>query len=142
MDTATFTEDIRRLLAFYEAHQDFPAPIYEGMVTICLDIRFESKEKIAGYVRALQSLGGIVRKSPEGEDFYITKTIGGFGFLMYSRREDVCNKRVVGKKFVPEKIIEASEAKVIPAHEEEIVEWYCGPLLSEPGSVAETTKGA
>lgn len=51
-------------------------------------------------------------------------------YLMLARTE-VCTRVVVGTKEVPEKVIEAQEARVIPAHTEEIVEWHCPPSLSE-----------
>lgn len=43
------------------------------------------------------------------------------------KREQICERKVVGTRNVPEKIV---PAQVIPAHIEEIVEWECRPVLA------------
>lgn len=56
---------------------------------------------------------------------------GGVSIEVYIERAKVCQRRVVGKRLIPE--------KVIPAREEEIVEWECTPsvLTAMPAAATE-----
>ena len=60
--------------------------------------------------------------------------VGDYTLVYYTSRENVCVKKVVGTKEVPEKVEPSyyTPEKVIPAHTEEIVEWDCGSVLA-PG---------
>lgn len=46
----------------------------------------------------------------------------------------ICERKVVGKKIIPQQYI---PARVIEAHEEEIVEWECRPILAARKATAE-----
>jgi hypothetical protein len=47
----------------------------------------------------------------------------------YTLRDNVCKKRVVGTRTVPEFILKGTASTVIPEHEEEIIEWDCPESL-------------
>ncbi len=73
------------------------------------------------------------------DDLFFAYVVEGDGFNLrfLEYRDKVCVKKVVGTKLVPEIVLEAREASVIPAHEEEVYEWQCpGSLLSPEQEVA------
>ena len=79
------------------------------------------REELAAVAREMP---GVVRKEAGGEDFWVQADIGVVKLTAFARsRDSVCTRNVVGTRHVP--------AEVIPAHDEEIVEWDCGSLLAE-----------
>jgi hypothetical protein len=60
---------------------------------------------------------------------YFDRKIGSIRHRLYVERKMVCERNVVGTKIVPE-------------HEEEIVEWVCKPILAEGTEVAEDSVSA
>jgi hypothetical protein len=68
-------------------------------------------------------LPGKVTKQYVGGSFSLSADVGdGIIFHVACEREAVCTKRVVGKHHI--------EAHLVPAHDEEQVEWDCHPLLA------------
>ena len=104
-----FTEGLRALADFLDAHPELKEPF--GVTVLSMA---ENIDKLRLGARAL----GQCDKVFNGEWFSVEKMFGPIKFEIYSRRELVCERIVVGKREVP-------------AHEEEIVEWTCSndPLL-------------
>lgn len=74
----------------------------------------EQREELAKAARWI----GAAEKIPFG-DFYLLrrKFAGGVKLDVIANRDKVCERRVVGTRRIPRRIV--------PAHEEEIVEWDC-----------------
>lgn len=70
----------------------------------------------------------------EYNEYYaiVCKNFGPIKYGMQIARENVCERRVVGKKTVPFR--EAYLVQAEPEHEEDVVEWDCKPLLAEDES--------
>lgn len=46
-------------------------------------------------------------------------------------RHAICERVQIGTRVVPERVIEARNAEIIPEHEEPVYEWKCAPFLQE-----------
>jgi hypothetical protein len=122
--------DLEKLLEFCKANGDLPASASGSTIYLHLSGDDETQRAhLAQYVRAL----GNVSKKPLDDVLWVDGRFGSLQLSICCRRAAVCHK-VVKTKLVPEQVLPASEAKVIPAHEEEVVEWDCGSILapSEP----------
>lgn len=66
---------------------------------------------------------GKARKEANGDSFWLSVDFGLVRIACFARdRDEVCRRVVKGTRRVP--------TRVIPAHDEEIVEWECDPLLA------------
>ena len=123
-----FSTFLRELADFYDEHPLVPEPYWmQGDISIYL--YGDSGKEV------LRSIGSFEK---EFNDNYLRaiKIVGGRRVVINAARDKVCTAKVVGKKIVPETVIPSSYTpeQVIPAHEEDIVEWDCAPVLapSEP----------
>lgn len=117
MNMATvFAESLRELADFYEAHQDFSIPNDPSFLIYC-----NSKQEL---VTAARALGGCEKKY-QADYFSLVKRFGILKLDLFLARSQVCRSKIVGVKRV--------EERVIPAHDEPVVEWECAdtPLLAE-----------
>lgn len=117
-NTQNFIASLRDLARFYETHPDLIAPI-DTRLLVCLN----SKQQIADYAR---KIGGCEKKYGDSY-FSIIKRFGLIKLEFFVTRAQVCRSKITGVRTVPE--------KVIPAHDEPIVEWECTdtPLLKPSG---------
>ena len=60
-------------------------------------------------------------------DFLLVRSFGPHTLRYYSTRSVVCTAKVVGKKMVEAR--PSSYYPEVPAHEEDVIEWECSPLL-------------
>jgi hypothetical protein len=67
--------------------------------------------------RVIKDLGGKWTKEYSAFCVIFTQKLAFTTFKLYVSRSSVCERVVTGKRLVPEQIL--------PAHEEEIVEWEC-----------------
>ena len=79
------------------------------------------------FVQAVKSLGHC-EKEYTNWTVKVFKQFGPLKYGVYTSRETVCEKKVVGKKIVPFR--EAYLVQAEPEHEEDIVEWECHPILA------------
>ena len=94
--------------------------------------RVDSKEEMRSIIKAV---GGKWTKRADDSDFEMVREFGNaFSLMIYASHEQICKRVVTGTKMVPEAVVEATEAKVIPAHEVEIVEWVCPDSLMDEGA--------
>ncbi len=84
----------------------------------------------------LRALGSFTKVFDNDGDFRATVMIGPIKLQWYTQRENVCTKRVVGTKIVPERYVEGTASYVEPEHEEEIVEWDCSSVLAPEEKVS------
>ena len=83
------------------------------------------KDKIQSFPRLI---GGRVEKEYSDYEATVYKLFGPIKYGLRIARENVCERKVVGKRFVP-----ATEAYMIPAqpaHEEDVIEWDCKPITT------------
>lgn len=75
----------------------------------------------------------------EYTDYRVTvfKNFGPIKYGVYSNRDYICTKTVVGKRIVP--AVAFQYYPEIPEHEEDVVEWNCGSILADESAVAEAT---
>lgn len=100
------------LAHWYEAHPEVPLPDLTVNNYVVSD--FEATARALGSFEKVYS----------DDLFTIKKMFGPIKAQFFFMREQVCTKRVVGKRSVPAQTIE------IPARDEEIVEWDCEPVLA------------
>lgn len=62
----------------------------------------------------------------------VSRKFGPVNARFVASRSSVCKRVVVGIEEIPEQVIPAKEAQVIPAHTVEKVEWDCTPSLLAP----------
>jgi len=122
LNITQFTDMLRNLADFYETHPKAPIPFdfKYGWLNAYLPGGDEGRA-------ILQSLGSF-RKVFEDDYFRAEVQVGEMTLRFSTRRENICVRKVVGTKIVAETVIPSSYTPetVIPAHEEEIVEWDCG----------------
>ena len=116
---------LREIARWLENHPEvplLPEHIYVYVGT-------NSREALQAIIKA----GRPTRKGG-GKQTELLSLVVSFGALKLEYvawKHAVCEKRVVGTRIIPERMIEATEAKLIPETTEEITEWVCGPLLAE-----------
>jgi len=126
--------DMQEMLDFLCVHPEVPAPIYSfssGFASLPDD-----EQERDAVLRGLKSF----RKVFVGDDFHAEKCFGLSGnvkLVLYTNRDKVCKRVVIGKKMVDEVTVPAQEGRIIPAHEEDIVKWVCDPILGMNGTEAE-----
>ena len=117
---------LRAMADFYEAHPTAPIPfdLQYGWMHAYLPSGDEMKE-------FLRSLGSF-KKVFEDDYFRAEVQVGEIALQFSTKRDNVCVRKVVGTKLVAEQVIPSSytEERIIPAHEEEIVEWDCEPIMA------------
>lgn len=119
MERSDFIAALRKMLDVYERNPDLPAP-YPNVSWI---FTFEAED----FIKAVQAFGSGMKRF-DGDDLEFHPDPCADLIRVNCKREQICERKVVGKRLVPEKVI---PAQTIPAHEEEIVEWDCKPILAK-----------
>jgi hypothetical protein len=114
----TFTDALRLAAEWFDAHPTVPRPAYA-----IINVQAPDSVSIPALVRQLAGF----KKQDYGNTLTLHRTFGpeieGVRVDFNFQREQVCERKVVGTRDVPERII--------PAHTEEVVEWECLPMLAE-----------
>lgn len=117
-----YTRGLRELAAFLDANPCVTLP--DHYLTSFVYGDDDTKEGAAKVMRAM----GTCKKRPTDNGlFYLIKDFGSMELRVIYTRDEVCVKKVVGKKHVEAQLI---PARLIEAHDEEIVEWDCAPILA------------
>lgn len=112
MERHELIKGLRAIADFYEhVPENFPMPFWDGINT------FPNKQDAPIIIKVL----GRSDKKYFGDFVVLTKSLGSMSLNFLFDKREVCERIVIGIKDIPEKII--------PAHEEDVVEWKCGPLL-------------
>jgi hypothetical protein len=122
-----FHQFLRELADWYEAHPLVPEP-YWLTGDISVYVSYDPKA-------VFRSLGSFEKIFDDA--YFRTKVeVGGRTLVISTQRENVCVAKVVGKKHVPETVIpsEYKPERVIAAHDEDIVEWDCSPIIAPEGN--------
>lgn len=137
MDAKDFAEGLRQIADWYEAHPEVMLPYDNGgLGALMIYGEPDTKERAAEIVRAL----GTVTKRLDANSSYLrlTRYFNGVGLCFVFDRETVCERRVVGTKIIPAMPARPAE----PEREEEIIEWDCHAILSEPSNVGQAGQDA
>lgn len=127
MTTSELVGSLRELADWYESHPDMPVP-YELDQPMFVFLYGRSAEEVKAILRTLGSFEKHFNEPSDG-DFEAWKRIGGLTLKFHTKRDAVCTARVVGKRLVPEVVVPARKRTVEPAHEVDVVEWDCEPIL-------------
>jgi len=120
---------LRQIATWLEHHPEVDLP--EPKLTA---YSLYSKEKASVTARALGA-GGRCDKVFADTLVTLKRDFNGITLQYHGTRSNVCEQVAVGKRVVPEQYIPpkpATEAQVIPEHEETVYEWRCAPLLGKP----------
>lgn len=115
-----YTQGLRDLADWLDAHLDWSAPEPVRVTFYQVGDGTETPELVRGVVREMAE-GGTVDKQPGSSTFTFVRHFGPVSLCYVVLRSTVCVARVVGTRRV--------EATFTPAHDEEIVEWDCAPIL-------------
>ena len=132
----TVQERLRALADWFEKHPNAPLPyeLREGNKFIVAVEKNSLKEVI-------QNIGSFEKVYDDSFLNMIVK-VADFKIEYYTNRGNICTQKVVAKKLVPE-TVEPSyyvPEKIIPAHEEDVIEWECPEALLEAlGEKGETS---
>jgi hypothetical protein len=139
VDQQAWLRDAGAMLAFLEKNPDLWGP-YTDISVYHPVWSFEHDDVLAVMGDAARRLAPCDKEAGEntsGGDFHLTKRFGAHSLTIYTKRENVCEKRVVGTET---KEVEAlsdedqalvdSLPKIAKTVEVEKVEWVCPSLLA------------
>lgn len=121
MTNREYAQCLRRIAVVYEDNPDIKQP-YEGVDSPWWIFTWNAED----FARTVLAFGKGNKRFGNDELLFIPDV--GLQLQMRCQRDQVCDRKVVGTRHVPEKVI---PAQVIPAHEEDIVEWDCKPILAK-----------
>lgn len=116
------------------AHPNLPTPCVfaysSGHVEVTWqlmngDVRNDQKSAAQQIIRAI---GGEWRKNPWDDRFDFEQDYNGVALQIFTNRDQVCTRRVIGTETVT---VPAVEARPERTEVREIVEWDCTPVLAE-----------
>lgn len=125
MERQDFINGLRELAAIYEQKPWLEVPYISTAWIFTHDAET--------FVQQIAAFGSGAKKY-NGEDIEFIPNII-LDLKINCKREQICERRVVATKHVPEKVI---PAQVIPAHDKEVVEWECRPVLATKKQTAES----
>lgn len=125
MNNEKFIDGLKAIAVLYEAHPELPLPYevrnlyehaYPKKIATAPQLIFFNipREEIAAIVRATR---GEYEKVLKDQDAVFNADLGAFRIYINAKRAEVC--RAVVKK------------RIVPEHEEDVVEWECEPVLGE-----------
>lgn len=115
---------LRELADFIEANPEFAELLNGDELTMYVPSWHDGAE--ARFADVARKLGGKRRKDADTKYFHVTRQFGAVGVRIFTDRNVVCTKKVVGTRKVEKPDPNAPKVEVV----EEIVEWECGPLLA------------
>ena len=118
-----YVAQLRRLADLVEANPTMSCPYFGVAVISCENI--EKMRFIA------KTIGGKWDKSADATTFDLNQKIcDGLRIILFASRKDVCKRIVTGTRVIPATTLPAREEIVIPAREEEVVEWICPEVMN------------
>lgn len=123
-DRQKMINGLRHIADALENNPLLPVPYFGAGVT--------SVDGLAEMMAAGRAYGGFWKKETAGDEFQLRRQYAsGLDLLIFTARENVCTRIVVGTKVVPASTLPARDEVHLPERVEEIVEWHCPPSLSE-----------
>jgi len=112
-------DGLRAMADWFEQNPERMSDLALGGGGIIVNLYPGGKKELAQLARKL----GRVEKMQSGNLFYVSRKFGPHSIDGVTMRDQVCRRIVTGTREIPEEII--------PAHDEDIVEWVCDePLLA------------
>ena len=118
IDAPDFAADLRKVADFYDAHPDFPLPTTP--LTIDISVKAAEMKAAARSVPRFDKTSGTYF-------FALNYKFGGITLDLFTNRDNICIRRVVGTKMVETEVVEKTRTE---QKEVEIVEWDCPTLLN------------
>ena len=108
------------LAKYYATHPDAPVPYLAHTEYVW----------ISGTPEEYKAIGAGEKEYSDNNFFFAVELIPDVLTLKFAtNRENVCAKRVVGTRIVPEHILPGIPSQIIAEHTEEIIEWDCPESL-------------
>lgn len=142
---AEYIAGLRAFADLLEQNPDLQLP-YHGASTEILIFPAYGAQR-AELVRWARLLPGRKEKQVRGNDFDLVAKLRGLKLQICCRREEVCEKRVIGTEPVTEMVPDPEALASVPlverTTEREIVEWVCAPsILADQDQVDYLPDGA
>lgn len=120
---------LRELADLLEAHPEAQLPSSYA-VSVWHTIYDNDHEAAVEHLRGLsKKFGGLWRKEPSGETFYLIRKLGGvLEYRLGAPREAICEKRVVGSHMV-QRPAQSYRMPLTELVREDIVEWDCPEVI-------------
>lgn len=118
MNNQQYADSLRLVASWFEAHPEVAPPHDADTIGLYNVHSREDMERVA------RNFGSCDKSYGDDGYFRLRKKIGEITIEAVASRDQVCKKKIVGSRVVPE--------QVIPAYVQEIVEWECfeTPLLA------------
>jgi hypothetical protein len=118
MNNQEYAQSLRKVADWFEKHPEV-APPHDANV-----IHLYNVHSRADMERVARNFGSCEKVYDDYGNFRLQKKVGDITIEAVASRSEICKKKIVGSRVVPE--------QVVPAHVEEIVEWECfdTPLLA------------
>lgn len=128
-----YIDGLRALADALEADPDLVLPHHGADAEYGrLSVFTHTKEQLQAWARVLP---GKKDKEVDEDDphfgFHLLGNLHGLHMLVFADRGEVCTRRVVGSREVTKQVATSFETIT---ETEDVVEWDCGPLLSEAAS--------
>ena len=118
-----YAQSLRMIADWFEAHPEI------GLPHDAQSFRYFPAVTREQFAIVAKALGSCQKVFDDDTLIELHRTFGAITFQAIAMRKNVCTRRVVGVKTIPERIIEAHTER---ERKEEIVEWDCDePLLAE-----------
>jgi len=111
MTNAEYVESLRKVADWFESHPEVKPPHDADEIGL---YNIHSRAEMETVARAF---GSCEKEYTDSGYFKLKKKVGDIEIVAVASREQVCNRKIVGSKFIPE--------QVIPARTVDVVEWEC-----------------
>ncbi len=142
---AEFLASLRQIIDWLQAHRDVPAPFH--LLGDKLYIYLHGEDPRAAMAAIARAMGN-ADKSIDGDHFELRRRFGVITLVASARRDEVCERVVVGTREVTRRAPDPHALAALPVvtvtEIVEDVEWVCPPSLLNPDapSSAQSMAGA
>lgn len=126
IEAAEAAAGLRQLADLIEANPELADLVEGNTLLMAVGERWGSDESVADrFARLARMLGGTRTKSGDGTYFWVGRRFGPLTAEIFTARNQVCERVVVGVETVEVPDPDAPKVTV----EREVVEWQCSPVL-------------
>lgn len=131
-DRVDYIDGLRQLADLLAENPDLPLP-YHGNGGELLWIIVNDPNQRATLAALARALPGKVKKGVRGDAFDLNGQLAGLRVQVIARRDEVCERRVIGTETVTKSVPDPSvQVPLVEVTETvETVEWVCGSLLAD-----------
>jgi len=136
---AEFLASLRQIIDWLQAHRDVPAPFH--LLGDKLYIYLHGEDPRAAMAAIARAMGN-ADKSIDGDHFELRRRFGVITLVASARRDEVCERVVVGTREVTRRAPDPHALAALPVvtvtEIVEDVEWVCPPSLLNPDAPSST----